>query len=168
MNDFVSRSQKTFSTSSKGMSFLNIDSLSKGNCNNQPPSSLSVDSLRKNLFISATPEPKKRLRNRFDPKNLINTQDRIQKQINDLHAEVINLCFDMIHDANRLRNMDMVFEIPISFKGTPVLEVNTCAKKLISQVRDNYMDATRISDRHIFITWINIRSNMRRRSDGRR
>ena len=141
------------------MNFINIDTLSKNNYNNN----LSISSLNKNMSINITsPKEKKRFSDRFNPENIVNAQEKIAKEIDDIHDSICDMCFEMIYDANKLRKLDLIFEIPVSFKGVPVWERNRCIDKLIKLVRKKYMDVTQITDNHLFITWINIKQNMKR------
>ena len=119
---------------------------------------LSIRSL-----FSKQPEPKTvrqtKDKKHFNVNDLIETQDTINRQIKDTYNEIYDRCLDRIENANRMKRVDLIFEIPMTVFGNPIFDIHECAELIINKLRDNYIDAMLYTDRHIFITWANIRVN---------
>ena len=141
------------------MDKLDLDTLFP---NQKKKSSLNVNNMFTPLRDPMVEKRPSRHLQPFSVDNLIQTQDRIDFQIQQTYREVYELCLEKIEQANLLRQFDLIFEIPMTLYNNPVASTDDCANYVVKHIRKNFMDGCRISPRHIFITWINIRNNKER------
>lgn len=138
------------------MDHLNIESLSQ---RRKEERTISIESLyRDDLNFGKNP-PRVTKPTNFNPDDLIKTQEEMDQRITDTYEDVYNLCIERIQHSNKMKNFDLIFEIPSSLYGNLIFDFDECADYLIKCIRENLMDVTRVSRNKLFITWHNIRVN---------
>ena len=98
-------------------------------------------------------------KNEFTIDQLIKTQVERKREIKKTYINVYNICLNKIIEANKLYKYDIFFEIPTALYGNKIYNGLDCLEYIIRKLRNNYMDVLKISEKLLFITWINVKEN---------
>jgi len=134
------------------------------NINNLFPSSTTsiTGNSYKPLDINSLFHPEEQ---RFDSKvnfsieKLINVREEKKNKIRKKYKKIFTLCLNKITVVNNLNKTDIIYDIPDAIFRCPDYNQLDCMDFLQSRLRRLYMDTLTLSNRSIFISWLNIEDN---------
>jgi len=115
------------------------------------------------LSINSLYRPKKK--EKFSVDNIIHIQEEREKRVMKKYYEQYELCLDMIMEFTYLNKTDMIFHVPPFIYKYPNYTPQKCIEYIKQRLKKYYMDVSIRSNTNIFISWINIKENRKRKQE---
>lgn len=127
--------------------------------------SASIDK-NKVLGISSLCNPREnREKNDLDLNinKLINLREERRKRVFKQYDKVFKMCMTRIHTANQLNNTETIYTIPEAAFSYPEYNQEECILHVQKKLRDNNFDTFVLTQKDIYISWLNLEKNIKDR-----
>ena len=134
--------------------------MDKINLNNLFPG--SVNRSRKPLNVYSLYNNKKSITENnidFNINNFIAKKEEKKKKLEEIYKKVFRMCLKKINTANKIDQVDIIYDVPDNIFRNPDYDTYECLQFLQKRLRKLFLDALILSNKSIFISWINIESN---------
>lgn len=95
----------------------------------------------------------------FSVDALIADREDREKKVVEEYKGVFHKCLKKIKLANKMNKSDIIFEVPQTIFMCPGYNYHVCINYINKRLHKLYMDTSILTDRTLFITWINIAKN---------
>jgi hypothetical protein len=114
------------------------------------------------LYHREKPEIQQATKVTFSVDSLIADREDREKKIVEEYKKIFHKCLKKIKLANKMNKYDIIFEIPTTVFMCPGYNTLCCMNYINSRLQKLYMDTSILTDRTLFITWINIADNKKK------
>jgi hypothetical protein len=91
--------------------------------------------------------------------SILRKKDDVRKRIIETYERILKNCVDKIMEKNKLKDTDLIFEIPNIIFNLPEYEPIECLDFIEAKLKEMYFDTKKIYPCNIFITWVNFEWN---------
>jgi hypothetical protein len=102
-------------------------------------------------------EQKKKMKTKIDIDRLINLREERKKKVIGQYDKVFSMCITKVKLANEMNKFDIIYEVPEMVFGYFDYSSLECIKYIESKLKEYNFDIKIISDKLIFISWLNLK-----------
>ena len=95
----------------------------------------------------------------FDPDKLTEERENRKNELKQIYRNMLSLCLKKITNVNKMDCTDMVYEVPTKVFLYPKYNSLECLQYIEKKLRKSYLDTLIISDKSIFVSWLNVSRN---------
>lgn len=138
---------------SKDLNINNLFPLSKTDTG-----TLCVD----NLFTTFKPQPN--IPKVKDLDDIIEAEQEKKKEVAIAYRKMLNECIELFKNHKKYGDFDMVYEIRQFYGQVYIPEISECRDYIMKKLFEIGLDTYPISNRFIFVTWVNLETNLKKNS----
>jgi len=113
-----------------------------------------------NLFT--TLKPQSNIPKIKDLTDIIQAEQERKQQLAIVYRKMLNECIELFKNHKKYNDLDMVYEIRQFYRQIYIPEISNCRDYIMKKLFEIGLDTYPISDRFIFITWINLDNNLKK------
>ncbi len=107
-------------------------------------------------------ENKEQRRIEFSVDKLLDEQEDRKRKLVAQYKKIFNLCLNKIMSANKVNQLEIIYDVPKNVYMYPEYSIDECTNFLIERLRKMHMDAFKLADKFVFISWKSVKENRER------